>query len=68
MDAHRHMPPEDRVSPLTLSLRDLEGLTGLSRGMIRKLIDRGEIPSFKAGRRRLVPYRKALAWAEREAA
>lgn len=71
MDAHPSHPSlknPPRVPPLALSLREFGELAGLSRGMVRKLIDRGEIPSFKAGRRRLVPYRKALAWAEREAA
>lgn len=71
MDAHQsqpHLASRPSVPRLALSLREFGEATDLSRGMVRKLVAQGEIETIKIGRRRLVPYWRALAWTERKAA
>ena len=40
---------------LTLTVKEVQKLLGLSRGLIYQAIETGEIPSVRVGRRILVP-------------
>ncbi len=46
----------------TLSLAEFCDEYGLGRSIVREMIDSGEIPSFKVGRRRLIAVDQAEAW------
>lgn len=41
-------------------------MLGISRAALYPLVMAGEIPSFKVGRRRLVPVDRLRAWADRQ--
>lgn len=46
------MEPDDR---LTVSVEEAAKLLGISRGLAYELVARGELPSLRLGRRRVVP-------------
>jgi excisionase family DNA binding protein len=56
MDTQTQTPPVDRASPrLAYSILEAKALSGLSRSLIYRLIERGELQTVKCGGRRLVP-------------
>ena len=40
---------------LTLTVKEVQNLLGLSRGLVYQAIETGEIPSVRVGRRILIP-------------
>jgi excisionase family DNA binding protein len=53
MDAHAHSPPP--IERHAYALGEVAQSLGLSIGMVYKLIEAGQLRTFKLGRRRLVP-------------
>ena len=49
----RHKPPQR----LTVSVEEAGRLLGISRGLAYMLVNRGDIPSIRLGRRLVVPRR-----------
>ena len=44
----------DRIKPAALSVQDAAAYTGLSRSTLYRMMERGELASFKIGIRRLI--------------
>jgi len=53
--------------PITVNVATAARLVGVSRAALYPLVMSGDIPSFKVGRRRLVPVAGLEAWAARAA-
>jgi len=56
------------LDKLILSVEEACGLIGLGRTEIFHLLKRGEIASFKVGKRRLVPVQALHDWVARQVA
>lgn len=54
------MPVEDRIA---VDVETAAEMLGISRGALYPLVMSGDVPSFKVGRRRLVPIDGLRAWA-----
>ena len=57
--------PDGSQAPLLIamiSVKEFCQATGLCATTVNKLIKSGELPSKKAGRRRLIPVESARAW------
>ncbi len=53
--------------PITVNVTTAARLVGVSRASLYPLVMSGDIPSFKLGRRRLVPVASLEEWAARAA-
>ena len=53
------------LRPLLVNPERLSTLLGLSHSTIYELLATGEIPSFKVGRRRVIPLTAVEQWIER---
>ena len=51
--------------PEFVSVREFTGRTSLSIRTVERLLERGEIPSIRVGRRRLIPLNSAIKALER---
>ncbi len=51
--------PDDR---LTYTVDEVAKMLGISRGLAYEMVNRGELPSIRLGRRVLVPYRAFHRW------
>ena len=51
---------EERIA---VDVETAAGLIGISRAALYPLVMSGDVPSFKVGRRRLVPVAALRAWA-----
>jgi excisionase family DNA binding protein len=56
-DRHVRQTGTDADQRLTLSVEEAGRLLGISRGLAYLLVNRGEIPSIRLGRRIVVPRR-----------
>lgn len=54
------MPVEDRIA---VDVETAAEMLGISRGALYPLVMSGDVPSFKIGRRRLVPIAGLREWA-----
>jgi excisionase family DNA binding protein len=50
------------VSRFALSLREVAEATGLGTTTLRRVVQRGELPTVRVGRRRLVRVEDVEAW------
>jgi excisionase family DNA binding protein len=57
-----------RPPVLSVGLRDAAGVLGLSHRTIQGMVQRGELPSFKVGDRRLLSVAELRRWVDRQAA
>jgi excisionase family DNA binding protein len=55
------------VKPLSVGIEDAARLIGVARSMFYEIVSRGEIESFKLGRRRLVLVKELEAYINRQA-
>ncbi len=61
------MSVHDPISPLSVGVEDGARLIGVARSMFYGILARGEIESFKLGRRRLVLVKELEAYINRQA-
>lgn len=61
------MSVHDPMSPLSVGVEDGARLIGVARSMFYGILARGEIESFKLGRRRLVLVKELEAYINRQA-
>lgn len=57
--------PREPLQPLLVSVTEAATLYGISRRHMITLLDNGEIPSLKLGRRRMVAYAALVEHIER---
>jgi excisionase family DNA binding protein len=55
------------INPLSVSVEDGARMIGVARSMFYELLARGEVESFKVGRRRLVLVKNLEAYINRQA-
>lgn len=55
------------MNPLSVGVEDAARMIGVARSMLYELLARGEIESFKLGRRRLVLVKNLEAYINRQA-
>ncbi len=53
--------PDDR---LTYTVDEVARMLGISRGLAYEMVNRGELPSIRLGRRLLIPCRAFHLWLE----
>ncbi len=53
--------PDDR---LTYTVDEVAKMLGISRGLAYEMVNRGELPSIRLGRRVLIPCRAFHRWLE----
>jgi len=61
------MEQKNQIEPLSVSVEDAARIVGFSRSSIYELIAKGEVKTFKIGRRRLVLMTELKSWVERAA-
>lgn len=61
------MSPHNPMNPLSVGVEDGARLIGVARSMFYEILARGEIESFKLGRRRLVLVKELEAYINRQA-
>lgn len=61
------MSVHNPISPLSVGVEDGARLIGVARSMFYEILARGEIESFKLGRRRLVLVKELEAYINRQA-
>ncbi|WP_167146041.1 helix-turn-helix domain-containing protein [Pseudomonas sp. OTU750018] len=55
------------MNPLSVGVEDAARMIGVARSMLYELLARGEIESFKLGRRRLILVKNLEAYINRQA-
>lgn len=48
------MTPTNQFQPLALGIDDAARVIGVARSMLYEIVARGDLPSFKLGRRRMI--------------
>ncbi|PRW84533.1 DNA-binding protein [Pseudomonas simiae] len=61
------MNSESRANPNSVGVEDGARLIGVARSAMYDYIGRGEIPTFKLGRRRLILFKSLEAFVSRQA-
>lgn len=61
------MNSESRANPISVGVEDGARLIGVARSAMYDYIGRGEIPTFKLGRRRLILFKSLEAFVSRQA-
>lgn len=61
------MVHRDLVTPLSVGVDESARLIGIARSMMYEILARGEIQSFKVGRRRLILLKDLEAFINRQA-
>lgn len=61
------MNSENRANPISVGVEDGARLIGVARSAMYDYIGRGEIPTFKLGRRRLILFKSLEAFVSRQA-
>jgi len=61
------MNPNSSLSPISVGIEDAARLIGVARSMLYEMIARGDIQTFKLGRRRLVRVKTLEAFIKRQA-
>ena len=61
------MNPNSSLSPISVGVDDAARLIGVARSMLYEMIARGDIQTFKLGRRRLVRVKTLEAFVKRQA-
>lgn len=61
------MNHRDLISPLSVSVDESARLIGVARSMMYELLARGDLQSFKIGRRRLILVKDLEAFIDRQA-
>ncbi len=61
------MNHQPSINPLSVGVEDGARLIGVARSMFYEILARGEIESFKLGRRRLVLVKELEAYINRQA-
>ena len=61
------MNQESYLPPISVGIDDGARLIGITRSMFYEFIARGEIPTFKLGRRRLIIVKNLEAFTNRQA-
>lgn len=63
----RVMNSEIRANPISVGVEEGARLIGVARSAMYDYIGRGEIPTFKLGRRRLILFKSLEAFVSRQA-
>ena len=61
------MNHRDLISPLSVGVDDSARLIGVARSMMYEILARGDLQSFKIGRRRLILVKDLEAFIDRQA-
>ncbi len=62
MNTHKFEPHQHAGEPLAVSIPEAVRLSGIGRTKLYEAIASGDLPSFKAGRRRLIPTQGLRAY------
>ena len=58
--------PHERIEPLAVSVEAARRLAGIGRTVLYEAMGRGDLPSCKVGKRRLILIKDLQAWLERQ--
>ncbi len=61
------MTQTPQLQPLSLGIDDAARVIGVARSMLYEIVARGELPSFKLGRRRMILAKELEAYINRVA-
>ena len=64
----RPKAPAVQITPITITVDELQNVTGLGKTFCYQLLNDGAFESFYVGKRKMVLYSSVVRWAESEIA